>query len=85
MTSVLKAVCLLLYAAALLGTLVQLSPELTADLRSAALILIGAHVLEVPLAFRHIRRYPGPLSHSIALSLAFGLVHWWPLRAARNQ
>jgi hypothetical protein len=62
-----------------------LSPELTSDLRGAALILIGAHLLEVPLAFRHIRRYPGPLSHSIALTLAFGLVHWWPLRTARNS
>ena len=52
----------------------------------AALILLAIHAIELAVAFRHVRRYRGPLALSIALTLLFGLLHWKPLAdAARRE
>ena len=50
-----------------------------------ALVLLGVHALECLLAFKHIKRYTGPLWVSLALSLLFGLLHWMPLARAARQ
>ena len=51
--------------------------------RTAALLVLVAHALEVPVAFKFGKRYDGPLGVSVALTLLFGFLHWIPL--ARQQ
>jgi uncharacterized protein YhhL (DUF1145 family) len=79
LNSALKAACLAVYLLALGGTFVLPAAGLTAVLQIAAVVLLGAHLLELLLAFRFVRRHPGPLLDSIGLTLLFGFLHWLPL------
>jgi hypothetical protein len=79
MNTYLKASCLAIYGLAVIGSLLTLPAGLASGLRTAALILVALHVLEFIVAFKSIRRYPGPLIDSIALALLFGFLHWKPL------
>ena len=79
MNSILKAGCLVIYTLALASMFVALPWKTAMVLQYLALILLGAHLLEVLIAFRHVKRYQGPLIDSIALTLLFGLLHWQPL------
>lgn len=80
-----KLLCLAVYA----GALARLAGLLPADgfgrlpLLAAALLVI--HALELLVVFRHVRRYPGPLSVSVGLTLLFGLLHWKPLADAQAR
>ncbi|MFO1393403.1 MAG: hypothetical protein U1F09_06520 [Steroidobacteraceae bacterium] len=49
-------------------------------LQKVAVILVALHVLEMAIAFDSIKRHPGPLVDSMALTLLFGFLHWLPLR-----
>lgn len=80
MTNAIKAACLALFILAAIGQWLALPPSAVSMLRSAALILLGLHALEVMVAFKFVRRHPGPLLDSIGLTLLFGLGHWLPLR-----
>lgn len=77
MNTLLKSGCIAIYLLATAAAFVAM-PFGTA-LQYLALILLGAHALEVPVALKSIRRYPGPLIDSIALTLLFGFLHWIPL------
>lgn len=44
------------------------------------MLLVAGHVVELAVAFKAIRRYPGPLIDSIGLTLLYGFLHWRPLR-----
>ena len=79
MSDSLKAALLAVYALAIIGAFGVLPVGLTSVLQTMALILVAAHVLELLVAFRSVKRYPGPLIDSIALTLLFGFVHWRPL------
>lgn len=79
MYSFIKALCLATYILAATGGFLMLPEGLVAGLRIAALVLLAAHTLEILVAFRNIKRYPGPLIDSIALTLLFGFLHWKPL------
>ena len=74
-----KALCLAIYVLAAIGGYLMLPEGLVAGLRMVALVLLAAHVLEILVAFKSIKRYPGPLIDSIALTLLFGFLHWKPL------
>jgi len=74
-----KTLCLAIYVLAAIGGFLMLPEGLVAGLRIAALVLLAAHALEIMVAFRTIRKYPGPLVDSIALTLLFGFLHWKPL------
>ncbi len=50
-----------------------------------AVAFLTAHVVELAFAFRHVRRYQGPLPASVLLTLLFGLLHWWPLKRAAHS
>lgn len=81
----LKAACLALYVLAL-GRLAGWLPDPAfARLPLIAGAVILAHVAELALMFRHVRRYPGPLATSVALTLLFGLLHWKPLADAHRR
>ncbi len=82
MYDLIKALCLAIYILAAIGGYLMLPEGLVAGLRIAALVLLAAHALEMLVALKSIRRYPGPLIDSIALTLLFGFLHWKPL--ARN-
>lgn len=79
MSTLSKAGCLTIYLLAVIGAFVSLPFGATSALQSVAAILLGLHVLELLIAFKSVRRYPGPLIDSVALTLLFGLLHWLPL------
>lgn len=83
MISVLKGACLAVYLLALAGTLIEFPASIASPVRYGALVLLGAHALEVLVAFRAVRRYRGPLLLSVALTLLFGFLHWIPLARER--
>jgi len=78
--NLIKALCLAIYVLAAIGGFLMLPEGLVAGLRIAAMVLLAAHVLEILVAFKSVKRYPGPLIDSIALALLFGFLHWKPLR-----
>lgn len=47
--------------------------------RWLSLLLLAAHVLEIPLAWPHLVRSRYGLPQSLGLSVLFGLLHWLPL------
>lgn len=79
MNNYLKALCLMIYVLAAVGGFLMLPPGLTSGLQKLALILLAAHALEMLVAFKSIKLYPGLLIDSIALTLLFGFLHWKPL------
>ena len=80
MTNIFKATALSLYVLAAFSAVVTLPVAITKPLFYVVVILIAAHLLELLVAFKYIRRYSGPLVDSIALTLLFGFLHWAPLK-----
>lgn len=77
--NLLRGVCLAIYGLALVGLAVDLPFGLVPAVQYAAIGLLVAHLLEVLVAYRSVRLYPGPLLVSVALTMLFGLLHWLPL------
>jgi hypothetical protein len=82
MNTYLKALCLVTYLLAVIGVFVALPFGVTPWLQKVAILLLLAHTLELLVAFKSVKRYPGPLIDSVALTLLFGLLHWKPLSKA---
>lgn len=82
----LKLACLLVYCLAAAKTIGVLPLDAFPYVRAIALLLLVLHLFEMVFAFRHIRRYPGPLAKSLLLTLVYGALHWYPLKrdAARD-
>jgi uncharacterized protein YhhL (DUF1145 family) len=78
--TLLKASCLAIYLLAIIASFAIPSASVTSVLQVGAILLLAGHVLELLVAFRSIKRYPGPLVDSMSLTLLFGFLHWWPLR-----
>ncbi len=85
MNSFFKALCLGTYALALAVPFVSLPLDAGPFLQKLALILLAAHILELPIAYRFLALYKGPLIDSVAMSLLFGLLHWQPLAKASKR
>lgn len=85
MNSFLKANCIALYLLAVLALLVELPFGASPVLQTIGLVLLIAHTLEIPVAFKHISTHPGPLIDSIGLTLLFGFLHWMPLAKKAKQ
>ena len=79
MNNLLKTICLTTYFLAAIGAFWPLPTEASSLLKIIAAILLLAHSLELALAFKSVRRYPGSLIDSIGLTLLFGMLHWLPL------
>jgi hypothetical protein len=75
----LKIGALVVYAIAAAAALGALPGSLGAWMVKLALLLLVLHVLELPIAFKHLKKYQGPLAVSVLLSLLFGFLHWLPL------
>lgn len=84
MNTFIKLTCLVIYAIGFLAPLfaseLGLSARVVFWTQWIALAVILSHVAELVLFFNIVRRYPGALIDSIALTLLFGLLHWLPLR-----
>lgn len=87
MNTIARLLLLAIYglAAASLVTALPLSPGIVQAVRIVSVIAFGIHVLELGLAWRHIRSYTGPLAISMLLTLLFGLLHWMPLANAAKR
>jgi hypothetical protein len=85
MNTLLKACCLGIYLLALAGLAVDLPFNMTSTVQYAAMILLGGHALEIPVAFRSVKLYKGPVAASIGLTLLFGFLHWLPLVRAHAR
>jgi hypothetical protein len=79
MSTVLKASCLAIYVLAVVGTLALPSSGVTSALQIVAVVLLAGNVLELLIAFKSVKRYPGPLVDSIALTQLFAFLQWKPL------
>ncbi|HZW19761.1 hypothetical protein [Noviherbaspirillum sp.] len=79
MMGLIKFSCLLLYAMALAGWTGMWTGPAAATTQIVALLILGVHVIEVFIAFKLVRRYPGSLATSVVLTLLFGLLHLRPL------
>jgi uncharacterized protein YhhL (DUF1145 family) len=86
MNAVIRFLLVAVYLAALASYVVPLPADATTIVRRIAALLLVVHVVELALAFKHVRRYRGPLAASIVLTLLFGVLHWRPLavQAARD-
>jgi uncharacterized protein YhhL (DUF1145 family) len=82
MNTVLKAICLAVYATALASMVVALPEAVASPARIVALLLLAAHALEAAVFLRHVRLYKGSLAVSLVLTLLFGLLHWKPMADA---
>lgn len=85
MNSFFKALCLGTYALALTAPFVTIPLDAGPYLQKLALILLAAHIFELPIAYRYLRLYKGSFIDSVALSLMYGLLHWQPLAKASKQ
>lgn len=84
---VMKAALLAIYALAVIGwaDFAGLLPAgLAGRMGNIALVILAVHALELLFAFRHVRRYQGPLAVSVLLTMLFGMLHWKPL-ADKNR
>jgi hypothetical protein len=79
----LKLGCIATYVAALAGAAGLLPAGIAPVAQVVGVGMLLLHLLELPFAFRHVQRYPGPLAVSVLLTLLFGVLHWKPLAAAR--
>jgi len=48
-------------------------------------VFIVFHAIEVPIFWRRVTKYRGPLAVSIALTVLFGLLHLTPLRGRATE
>ncbi|MES2910155.1 MAG: hypothetical protein V4718_02130 [Pseudomonadota bacterium] len=76
---IIKLVLLGLYIGALASLAGLVPPDAARRLQNIALIVLVIHVIEMAVMFKHVKRYPGPLAVSMALTLLFGMLHWKPL------
>ena len=74
-----KFICLIVFSLAATEWVWPGSVGLAFDVQRLALLLLGAHLLEMLFMFKHVRRYAGPLWVSMVLTMLFGLLHWKPL------
>jgi hypothetical protein len=84
MNTYLKANCVALYLLAIGAMFTELPWGSGPYLQRLALALVAVHAIETVVAFKHVKAYRGPLGASIALSLLYGLLHWWPLAKRHN-
>jgi len=75
----LKVGAIVTYVAALAGVAGLLPVAIAGPVQVIAVGIVLLHALELLFAFRHVRRYPGPLAVSVLLTLLFGVLHWKPL------
>ena len=75
-----KVLCIVLYAAAVGHWAGWMPSGVMPFATTLAVVFLGLHALEVPIFWRAVKCYRGPLALSVILTLLFGLLHLTPLR-----
>lgn len=76
---------LVIYLLAVIGTFVELPFGAGPWLLKVTIIVLSAHVLEALLMVKKLQLYEGPLYVSVLLTLAFGFLHWGPLKQLKDE
>ena len=71
-----KTMCLAMYALMLASLAGYLPGDVGKAMQWGTAVFLVAHVLELAIAFKYVRRHPGSLAASIALTMLFGVLHW---------
>gem|GEM_PF-1992701 len=77
-----KAVCIVLYTAAVARLAGWLPDGVFPYAPMLAAVFLGIHAVELPFFWRRVKAYRGPLAASVAMTLLFGLLHLAPLRGS---
>ncbi len=80
MFTFLKALCLAIYAVAILASFVAMPGWLASAAQTLAVIMLVIHVIETFFFWKYVKMWKGPLIGSIALTLLFGILHWKPMQ-----
>jgi len=80
MFTFLKALCLVIYAVAILANFIGMPAWLASGAQILAVIMLGLHVVETFFFWEYVKMWQGPLIGSIALTLLFGILHWKPMQ-----
>ena len=83
--TILKSLLLAVYLTALVAVTGLIQFPFSALVIKLALALLGVHLLELIIMFKHVRRYSGGLPMSMLLTLLFGLLHWKPLMQTKQD
>lgn len=78
MLAILKLGCIGIFVLGIASALGFL-PDSWAILSTIAALVLAAHLIEVLVMFKYVRRYRGTLAVSVLLTLLFGLAHWKPI------
>ncbi|MHC8380919.1 hypothetical protein [Pseudomonas sp. LB3P14] len=84
MNALLKFLCIAIYILGVAST-VGLLPATWSFWKTIAAVLLVAHLLEVIIMFKYVKRYRGSLGASLVLTLLFGFLHWKPLMHAKGR
>ena len=80
-----KALCVVLYAAAAARLAGWLPDGVFPYAPWIAAVFLVFHAIEVPIFWRRVTKYRGPIAVSIALTVLFGLLHLTPLRGRATE
>ena len=84
MKTLLKCLCIAIYMLGV-ASAVGLLPATWSFWQTIAAVLLVAHLLEVIVMFKYVKRYRGSLGASLVLTLLFGFLHWKPLMQAKDR
>jgi len=76
----LKALCLIIYAVAILANFIAMPGWLASGTQFLAMIMLGIHLIETFFFWQYVKMWDGLLVGSIALTLLFGILHWKPMQ-----
>ncbi|MHC8333454.1 hypothetical protein [Pseudomonas sp. LB3P25] len=84
MKALLKLLCIGVYVLGV-ASAVGLLPVAWSFWKTIAAVLLLAHLLEVIVMFKYVKRYRGSLGASLVLTLLFGFLHWKPLMQVKQR
>ena len=82
--ALLKLLCIGVYVLGV-ASVAGLLPATWSFWKAIAAVLLLAHLLEVIVMFKYVKRYRGSLGASLVLTLLFGFLHWKPLMQAKER
>lgn len=82
--ALLKLLCIGVYVLGV-ASAVDLLPAAWSFWKTIVAVLLLAHLLEVIVMFKYVKRYRGSLGASLVLTLLFGFLHWKPLMQAKQR
>jgi uncharacterized protein YhhL (DUF1145 family) len=85
LNALIRTLLLAIYAFALVSLVWPLPYDAGPMVQRITAIVLAIHVIELAVAFRHVRLYRGGLAASVVLTLLFGLLHWKPLADAHQH